>query len=139
MASSLAYTEIKNHLIARMSPTQVIDFDELDDTLEQSNSNFICLQEGPSFEDEIGFGDPNNICVQEVSGISVFCFVPAPHSSSAARTFGDSVQTTLRLQTLNGVRVLDASPPEFDMMNDGLWTSVGISITVAVERHVAKT
>lgn len=137
MASFSAYTEIKNHLIASFPTMDVIDFDTIDTSLQQSNDNFLCLYDGYSEEDEIGFGDPDNICVREVSSIIVYCFVPAPQSGVQARQLGEQVQQQLRLKFLNGVRVLDASPPEFEMMNDGIWTSVGITLTVAVDRHVS--
>jgi hypothetical protein len=138
MASTLVYDAVKTHLQATFAPTPVIDFDTLDNALQQGQNDFLCLQEAGSIEDEIGFGNPNSICVREVSGLLVICFVPAPQSSGRARTLGDSVQQALRLQTLAGTTVLDVSPPEPEIQNDGLWTSAVVTITVTADRHVAK-
>jgi hypothetical protein len=138
MASVQVYDEIKNHLVASFPALQVIDFDTLDDMLEQGTANFLMLSEEYCFEDEVGFGDPTNICVREVSGFTVFGFVPAPEVSSAVRQLGEDIQNSLRLQTLNGVSISDVSPPEMELLNDGIWSSAAVSITASMDRHVNK-
>lgn len=138
MASVIVYDTLKNFLVGAFPALQVIDFDTLDNALEQSQNQFICLQEGYATEEEMGFGDPTNICIQEFSGFVVHGFTPAPQSSGAARALGDQIQNSLRMQQFTpNMKVLDTSPPEVELMNDGLWTSASVPLTVTNDRHVA--
>jgi hypothetical protein len=136
MASTITYNAVKAHLVAGFPTLQVIDFDTLDSALEQNRANFLCLQEGYSVEDIEAFGDPTNICIRETSGFIIHVFVPSPQSSAQARTLGDQVQAAFRLTNLTPlIRVLDTNPPELEMMNDGLWTSASVPVTVDNKFH----
>ena len=138
MSSVAVYDTVKNYLIAMFPALQVIDFDTLDNALEQSLNQFLCLQEGYTVEEMVGIGDPNNVCIREISGLVIHCFTPAPESSGQARILGEQVQDFVRFQNFTpNMRVLDTSPPEVELMNDGLWTSASVPLTVANDRHVA--
>jgi hypothetical protein len=138
MASVQAYNNLKNHLITVHAPLQVIDFDSIETVLEQSNDSFLCLEELSSLEDMIGFGDPTNLCIREVSAIAIHALVPAPESTGLARQLAENVQNDLRFRILNGVDIMDIEPPVPDFMNAGLWTSYSVTVLIKVDRHVAK-
>lgn len=138
MASTVVYNEIKGHLQTQFAPMPVLDFDQLEPALEQQQNNFLVLEEVVTFEELIGIGDPQNLCVSENAVFLVHVFVPAPESSAVARALCDQVQASLRFQTLNDVRVNEANPGEPGALNDGLWTSYNTAVSVDYYQHVAR-
>ena len=139
MASSAVYTEIKSGLQGQFSPPfPIIDFDEIDPTLEQGTAPFMALEEVVQNEEGIGFGDPQNLCQREEGVLLVHLFTPAPHASNAARALADQVQDYTRYRIFNGVRIHIAAPPDVGMMNNGLWCAAAVALTYRREFHVAK-
>jgi hypothetical protein len=134
-----AYNAIKAHLVASVAPVQIVDFDQLEPLLEQSTDNFFVLEEMFSYEDVIAFGDPNQVCMEESGGFTIHCFTPAPESSSAARVLAESVRQVLRFADLlaGNLRIKECDPPEFNSMNDGLWTSAFVNVTYTFTFHTA--
>jgi hypothetical protein len=132
------YDAIKTHLDAGITET-VLDFDELDFQLEQGSDPFCVIEEVYAYEDQIAFGDPENVCMEESGSFVVHCFVRAPESSGAARLFGESVRTAMRFShLLNGnLKVLECDPPDVRMLNNGLWTSAGVNISYTFNFHVS--
>ena len=135
MASVHVYDTIKNYLVTAQAPTPIIDWDTIDHQLEQSNNQFICLEEVFSDEEVASFGDPTSICMREFSSLAIHCYVPAPESSSVARALAEQVQQSLRLLIVSNLRVVDLSPPQFDGANDGLWTAFSLTLDVEMDRH----
>lgn len=138
MASTRVYSELKSLLQARFAPTPVLDWDAIDDQIEQGNAPFIALEELFSEEEIPSFGDPTSMCIRETSSIQIHCFVPAPESSDAGRRLAEDAQDALRMRRQNGVRILDVSPPDPISFNDGLWTSYAVTVDVQADRHVAQ-
>jgi hypothetical protein len=137
MASVQVYDTVKNLLVAAHAPIPVIDYDVIDNRLEQTPARFLCIEEVFSDEEVTGIGDPQSVCVTELSSLTVFCYVPAPESSNAARRLAEQVQDSLRLQDVNHVRVLDVTPPQLLGANDGLWTAYYVTVEIEMDRHVA--
>lgn len=136
MATPLAYDSLKTHLTTAFPAVRVIDFDEIEAALEQSKDEFLCLEEITSLEVVVGIGDPTAICIRELSDFVVHAFTPAPESSKRARIFGEQILQSLRFVRFgNHGRVVEISPPDFEMMNDGLWTAVGIAVNISIDRH----
>lgn len=138
MASTLVYSTLLAELQAAMAPVPVVDWDTIDNAIEQQQAPFIALEELYAEEIIPSFGDPTAMCVREDSTIQVHCFVPAPESSAVGRTLAEQVQNALRMRRQNGVRVLDVSPPDPVLFNDGLWTSYSVLVDLQADRHVAQ-
>ncbi len=138
MASVDVYTAVKSHLATTFGGVySVLDFDEIDDALEQGTDPFLVIEEAGGGEALFCFGDPAALGHMEDGALEVHCFTPAPESSSAARAIADSVRDALRLQNLNGVRVTGVDPPEPETQNDGLWTAFSVSVTFDLARYFA--
>ena len=138
MASVEAYDGLKAHLVTANTPLQVIDYDNIDRALEQGNTDFLCLQEIETLETQIAMGEQAVLCLREVSGFVVHAFVPSPESSAKARQLGEQVYTDLRFRNINRMRVVDVSPPELEIMNDGLWTASGVTVILELDRQVPR-
>jgi hypothetical protein len=131
MANTVTYDTIKSHLATTFSGAgyPVIDIDKIDTALEQNTTPFIVIEEVASADENIGFGDADNLCQLETGTLTLHGFVPAPASSAVARTLGDQIQAALHLTRFaNGLRVVDVTPPDLLTLNNGLWSSSGVSI-----------
>ena len=137
MASSVPYNEIKNHLVNN-SVYKVIDYDEIEPVLSQYAEPFIALEEILADEEQIGFGNPMQLCHQENGIILVNCFTPSPHSSAIARDIADHLRGLLRLRVLNGVRVIDVGGPDPGSLNDGLWSYYSFPVDYSWEQFYMK-
>lgn len=137
MASVEVYDTIKGYLQAQFSPTPVHDFDEIDVAQQQSQVPFLILEETGEDEQLIGFGDPASLCNRQSGILIVRYMAPSPQSSGVARAGAQSVQEALRHQHLSGVRVISVSPPDFQTMNDGLWTVAATVVEYQYDLHAA--
>jgi len=138
MASSQIYDAITAHLKTAMSPTEILDYDQIEPALEQARASFVVVEELFSDDRIVGFGDPSALCMREEASLLMHCFVAAPESSRQARTFAETVQQALRLRTINGVVMQDVSSPDPGDLNDGLWTEMLIIANCRMDRHVAR-
>ena len=137
MSSTIVYNAIKadlQQLYDGIYP--VIDFDAIEPALQQSTDSFLTLEELTSSEDMIGIGDLSVICLREQGAVVIHCFTPAPQSSSAARQIADTVRASLQYRNIGGIRITNTSPPDVQMMNNGLWTSGAISVSYEYDTHI---
>ena len=127
--SPSAYTAIKSFLAGLVTP--VLDFDEINPTLEQGADPFYCLEEGYSYERTTGFGDSVKVCMEESGGFTVHCFVRAPESSTQARANAEALRPQIRFQKLleGMLDIQECDPPELVMLNDGLWTDAVVNVS----------
>lgn len=138
MASVQTYSEIKSGLQGQFGGAYpVLDFDDIEPALEQGTAPFIAIEEVVQNEEGNGFGDPSQICQREEGVIVIHFFVPAPESSGTARGLAESVQDFMRYRTFTQVTVFSVSPPDVEMMNNGLWTAAAIALTYHRDFHVA--
>ena len=138
MASAHCYDEIKAYLQGAMTPMAVLDWDQIESTLEQSNNQFLALEESYADEELIAFGNPQALCMREIGALIIHCFVPAPESSGVARALAGQVQNQIRLQRISGLRIISSDPPEVDRMNDGLWTTAAVPVAYEYDYFVAR-
>jgi hypothetical protein len=136
MASTRIYSAVKGHLQTTLAPMSILDWDQIEAALQQSQTPFVALEELFGDETITSFGDPTGICLREDSLIDAHVFVPSPESSSTARTVAEQVQQALRMRRLNEVRVLDVSPPDMGELNDGLWSVAIVSGNYQLDRIV---
>jgi hypothetical protein len=115
----------------------VLDFDQIEPQLEQGTTSFLVVEELFASEAPMSIGDRTATCLREEASVLVHIFVPAPEASSAARTLADTVRQRIAYQTINGVRILSASPPDLEILNDGLWTAAVIDAEAEYRRHVS--
>lgn len=121
MASTEAYNALKSAIQTGITPVPVLDFDQIDWDQQQGTDAFTVLEEVGELEDLVGFGA--NLCHREQGLMRVHAFTPSPMSSAAARALAQSVQDLLRSQVLgNGLRLVEVTPPEPGVSNNGLWT-----------------
>ena len=137
MASPSLYTAVKGWLQTTFAPMQVLDFDQIEPQLEQGTASFLVVEELFASESSMSIGDRAAACLREEASILVHVFVPAPESSSAARTLADNVRQRNAYRTINGVRITSASPPDLEVLNDGLWSVAVIDAEAQFDRHVA--
>lgn len=138
MASPHVYAETKSVLQGQFSPPyQIVDFDEIDGALEQGTDPFMALEEITENEALAAFGDPSSLCQRQEGVMAVHFFTPAPESSAAARSLAELVQNFMRHRTYSGVRITAASPPEVELMNNGLWSAGAIALSYRYDFHVA--
>jgi hypothetical protein len=134
MASPHVYDELKAYLQGVVAPVPVLDWDQIEMTLEQQQDPFLALEEVFGENEMISFGDPSALCFREDATILIHCFVPAPESSNAGRVLAEQVQRALHLRQVNGVRVLNVQPPEPGELNDGLWSLVSVTTDLTMDR-----
>lgn len=108
---------------------RVLDFDQIDPTLEQSSDTFLALESILGDEEVVAIGTPANVASRERGSIACHCFVPAPESSGVARSVADNIRDLLRMQRINGVRIMNVTTPDVEMMNNGLWTAAAVLIS----------
>jgi len=137
MASTSAYASLKALVTGAVTPLGVYDYDEIEPVLQQGSTKFVVLEELTSDEAVIGIGDPTNICSRENSLVTVYCFTPAPESSSAARTLAEQVQQAIRFHRAAHFRIRRVSPPEMGNLNDGLWSFAMIDVNVELDSFAA--
>lgn len=135
MASTAVYSSIKAFLQGQFAPIPVLDFDQIETAMQQQQNPFLVLQEVYALEDLIGIGDPTSLCIREESAVVVHAFVPAPESSAAVRTLAEQVQTAMRARQFPQVRVTRVSPPDLEGLNDGLWSTAGVSVDLQHDFH----
>ena len=140
MASTTVYTTFKAFLQNVFSGTySIIDFDEIEPAMQQGLTPFLVLEEMPSTEENVAFGDPNNLCMRASGVVLVYAFAPAPESNSVARNLGDQIATSLRFaQMANQIRILNVDPPDIQVSNDGLWTIAVVPASIEHDFYVAK-
>ena len=138
MASTHCYDEIKAYLQGVMAPMAVLDWDQIEPTLEQSENQFLAIEDAYADEEMAAFGNPQALCMREAGEIVLHCFVPAPESSGVARALAGQVQGLIRLQRISGLRIISSAPPEIDRMNDGLWTTAAVPVTYEYDYFVAR-
>jgi hypothetical protein len=139
VASVLIYDLLYNHLVAAHAPISVYHWDQLDPILKKQPRQFIVLEELGGFEEPMSIGDQSSACVRETSNFRIYAMVLAPQSSSVARQLAGAVHADLRFRYLSmDVRVLEANPPEPELLNDGLWTSYGVDVSLTADRHLPR-
>lgn len=131
MASTAVYVALKQFLQSQfLGVYPVLDEDEIDTQLDGAgDAVFIGLEEATSVEDYRALGNINTQCMREEGVMLLHVFVPAPETSNRARELVDQVRGALRGQTVDGVRVINVSPPEQEMLNEGLWGSAVTAIS----------
>lgn len=137
MSSTTVYNEIKGYLQSVFNGVYpIIDFDEIEPNLGQGEAPFIALEEVTSDEQQIGIGDLTAVCLRESGAIIVHCFTPSPQSSASARSIAETIQQSLRFRTINQVRMYEVTPPDLEMMNNGLWTAGAVAASYEYDTHV---
>jgi hypothetical protein len=130
MSSQSAYDLIKQQLEAVVGTSfQIIDWDNLDDTLEQSRVPFLSIADVPSVEEVVSVGSPQANWFREQGEVDVHIFVPAVGGFPPARTIAETIRSGLRMKTLSPeVSTLVVTPPEPGIIADGLWTSMLVGV-----------
>ncbi len=136
MASTHVYSTLKARLATDFAPLRVLDVDEIEVALEQSDDAFFVLAEIRQEEELIGFGT-QNLCQRERGVLRVSCMVPGVESSAVARQQADSVRTAMRHLREADIRVVETDPPEPDVFNAGRWTSYGTDMLYEYDFYVA--
>lgn len=137
MASTEAYTSLKSAIQTGISPIPVLDFDQIEPTLQQGSDPFTALEENSESENLAAFSA--SLCHREIGILVVHAFAPAPEANAAARALAESVQDLLRSQILsNGLRVFEVDPPSHSLSNDGLWTAYSIAVNYELDTVRAK-
>lgn len=127
MASSSVYNALKNYVQAQFAGVYpVLDADDIEPAIEQGDAPFLALEELPGDEQLSAFGNSDELCMRETGVLLIHGFVPSPESSSTARSIVDSVRDTMRHKTIDGIRITATTPPDQELMNEGLW---GASVT----------
>lgn len=127
MASVQAYDSLKSAIQTGIAPVAVLDFDQIEASMEQSTTAFTVLEEAVEDEELVGFGGA--LCSREQGVILVHAFTPAPESSAASRALAETVQDLLRSQVLsNGLRIFAVDPPAPGSANNGLWTVYQVAV-----------
>jgi hypothetical protein len=141
MATKEVYDPVKAHL-EMMFPEPshiVVDYDQIDRSLQQSETPIIALEELFSVVQVIGMGDPKYACERETGELLIHVFVNAPSSSNNCRNLAQLVQQAVQYQykALKPLRLTAVNPPEPEIMNQGLWTGYGVLVSYQLDRHVA--
>lgn len=131
MSSATAYDLVRQKLIDTVGATYpVLDWDSLDDTLEQSRTPFLSIADVPTVEAVVSIGSPAANWFREDGEIDVHIFAPSVGGFPPARTIAESVRDALRMQVLSPeVSILVVTPPEPGIIADGLWTSMLVGVT----------
>ena len=141
MASTTVYDATKSELQSQFSPPYpVLDFDEIDQAVIEGTlpkAPFIALEEITQVEELAAFGDSQNLCQREEGVLIAHFFTPAPEASSQARSLAEQIQDHMRHRTYSGVRITSVSPPDLEMLSNGLWTSAAIALNYRHDFHVA--
>lgn len=139
MSSPHVYDTIKAAIVAGVA-YPVIDFDQIEETLQQGSDIFIALEEIVGEDVMLSFGNPDSVCTRENGSIIVHCFTPAPESSQASRVVAQEIKELFfHSQTIDGVRVVSVTPPDVELSNDGLWGAGSVAIIFAYDQYRATT
>jgi|GEM_PF-5697256 len=136
MASSRTYSALKDYLQAQFSGVYpVLDADDIEPELLQGSNAFLAIEELSGDEQLAGFGDPTSLCMRETGTLLVHAFTPSPESSEQARAIVDSVRDVMRLRTIDGIRITGVTPPDSELLNEGLWGAAATAILFDYDSH----
>lgn len=140
MASSSVYSAFKTYLQTNLGGSySIVDFDEIEPSLGQSDTAFLALEEVVSDEQLTAMGDQTSMCMREQGTLVVYGFTPAPESSTAARQIIDEVRDLLRLQIIDdAIRITTVTPPDMDSANNGLWTIASTAVNYEYDFHLQR-
>ena len=140
MASQTAYDAVRDHLCGVYARTYpVLDFDHIEPQLEQSTEVFMALEDVSSTEEMSGFGDQSQLCIRESGVIVIYVFAPSPESSRVLRELLDDVRNNVRYRALGNVRLSEASPPDIDALNNGLWSIGSVALSYDYDFHQSRS
>ena len=153
MASTHVYTETKNLLQGQFSAGySLLDFDEIDSVvMKAGDTPFMAIEEVTDDEALSAFGNPQGLCQRQQGVIVVHAFVPAPTtaafavppggpprpSSFIAREVIEQVQAFMRYQQYANIRIVSVTPPDVELLNNGLWTAAAVAISYVYDFKVA--
>lgn len=145
MSTSAVYDAFKARLIDQLGSTwPIIDWEEIQATLQQSTSPWIAIEDSGAQEELTSIGTPYANWVEDNGFMDFSIFVPSSGSLSAARTVAESVRDALRFYHFTGLpagetlRVTAVSTPNPGVIQDGLWHSMMITADYT-HRYAART
>lgn len=137
MASTHVYSEFKGYITTAVAGAYpILDYDQIEPQLEQGSDPFIVLEEITGDEEMVAFGDPAAVCVVEAGAMLIHCFNRAPEASNASRQMAETIKNLFHIsQNLNGVRVVSVTPPEVELMDDGMWGAGSVAVNYEYDQH----
>lgn len=135
MSSTAAYTAIKDYLVATFGGSySVYDWEEIETQTQHNSTPFLALDGGAGTGGLVSVGSPAANWQEDIGVWVIHVFGPAGSGLAPVRGLADQVRTSLQYHYFSQgagetLRVIAVDPPSGGVINDGLWSSMLVSVS----------